>query len=154
MEYQAELAVALFEELLASINHWSNSKHPILYELLSMIGRFYVMQKDYPKGAEYLEKARHFHQTLRPDDLTELVNISTEIASAYEKSKNIKAALRNNVVIATQLDQMELSTGEIYALLQCRIAKQALFMDNFKLAKEAAMKSVSVYYELNSTHAH
>lgn len=102
-----------------------------------------------------MEQGRRLYNEQKPDDLTELVNISTEIASAYEKNKEIRAALRNNVNIAEDLQKMGLENDEIYAEIQCKIGRQALFLEKFELAKEAALKSAGLYYELKNTeHAH
>ena len=154
LENQGEQATIVYQKLLSNINSWSNGKHPILYELLTMMGRFHVMHHQFSKGLEYLENGRNIYQELQPEDLTELVNISTEIADAYERSKEVRAALRNNVEIAKNLEEMELAGDEIFANVQYKIGRQALFLENFELAKEAALKAAGLYYELNSAQAH
>ena len=55
MDNKKEYASTTYEKLLSNINSWSDKKHPILYELISIMGRYYVMhEQDSNKGLEYL----------------------------------------------------------------------------------------------------
>lgn len=50
LENLTEQATTEYEALLSDINNWSNGKHPILYELLTMRGRYHILQKQYASG--------------------------------------------------------------------------------------------------------